>query len=444
MSADQPIEPRELARLWNGVLGRLELELNTHNFNTWLRGTRPIRLDGSTLVVQAKTSFSCDWLNQRLITVVQRVAGHIFDADLTVVFVPEGTDAAPSRPETATAATVGLAVAMAPIVLGTLNRNYRFETYLAADGNRLAYESCLAVVQPIDYAVSPIVIYGPPGLGKTHLLHSLAHCAAAEGWATACLSAEEFTTRYQTALRRRDLEPFHATFRNLKLLIVDDLQYLAGKEATQVELVHTIEAVNNAGGHVVFASELHPFDINLIDRLASRLVGGLIARVEPFRAAERQCFIEQLARARRASLPRWAIERIAGCEIPSVRVLQGAVNAALALQQRENLDLRRLDAELTRISVDAVCPGIFDDRFLLDAIARHFDTKFEEMAGRSRKQQVAQARAVAIAAMKERGRSLSEISRTLGGRHPSTISELVARGQQLIAADAGLRAVLAG
>jgi chromosomal replication initiator protein len=443
MFAAEPLEPRELARLWNAVLGRLELELNPHNFNTWLRGTHVLRFEGTRLVVEARTSFNCDWLNQRLITVVQRAAGHVFGSDLSVLFVPDGMLAALALPAASDQAMGALSVPTVSI-LGTLNRSYRFESYLAAEGNRLAYESCLAIVEPMDFSVSPVVIFGAPGVGKTHLLHALAHRAAAAGWPVACLSAEEFTTRYMTALRHKDVEPFQTTFRLVKLLVIDDLQYVAGKRATQDELVHTIDAVVNGGGYVVCASELHPLDIDLPDRLASRLAAGIVTRVEPFCAGERKTFIEQLARERRTSLPAWAADRIAGCEVPSARVLQGAVHAAIALQQRGLLDMRRLDAELTRISMSAVCPGAFEDRVLLDVVARYFETTFDELVGRSRKLPVGQARAVAIAALKERGRTLSGIARTLGDRHPSTISELVDRGQQIIATDATLRSALAG
>jgi chromosomal replication initiator protein len=308
----------------------------------------------------------------------------------------------------------------------------------------VAFESCTALVETADLRISPVVVFGAPGMGKTHLLHALACRAAAIGRRVVCLHAEEFTTRYLTAIRGGEMEEFQATVRAADLLLIDDLQYLTGKKGTLDELVHTIDAVTNNGGHVVVASERHPFDLELPDRLSSRLAAGLVTRIEPFRLAERREFIEHLARQLRVALPSWAIERIAGCEVPSTRVLQGAVHAAVALARGERLSLARLDAELTRLSLAELSPCGFDDRTLLEVIARHFETTFDELAGRSRAAAVASARAVAVSALKGRGRSLSEIAAVLGKRDRSTISQLQARGRQLLEREPALRERLAG
>jgi chromosomal replication initiator protein len=435
-------EPRELARSWQAILGRLELEVNAYNYETWLKGTRALRFMGDTLVIEARTSFNCDWLNQSLNTVVERAAAYVYGRRVAVSFVPSG--AAAIGPAAEADATVPSPTAGDGSVIGRINAAYRFESYLMAESNRLAYESCMALVDPIDFAVSPVVIYGAPGMGKTHLLHALAHRAAADGWPVACLSAEEFTTRYQSALRRKDVEGFQDSLRRVRLLIIDDLQYIAGKPATQHELVHTIDAVIHGGGYVVCASELHPLELDLPDRLASRLAAGIVTRVEPFASADRKAFIEQLSRSRRAALPAWAIDRIAGCQVPSIRVLQGAVNAAIALRQRDMLDLRRLDADLTRVAVSEVAPGVLDDRDAVAAIARYFEASAEDVCGRSRKVHVTRARAVVVATLKDRGRSLSAIAELLDGRDPSTISELVPRGRQLLSQHSALADRLAG
>lgn len=436
-------EPRELARSWNAILGRLQLDVNDYNFETWLRGTRPLRLLGNTLIVEARTAFNCDFLNLNLNTVVERAAAHVLGRRVAVSFVPCGTPAATEAAAGAESAEPLQAAAAGPMI-GRINASYRFESYLTAESNRLAYESCMALVEPVDFAVSPVVIFGSPGMGKTHLLHALAHRAADGGWPVACLSAEEFTTRYQTALRKHTMEEFQESLRRVRLLIIDDLQYVAGKAGTQHELVCTMDAVIHGGGHVVCASELHPLEIDLPDRLASRLAAGIVTRVEPFDSAGRKAFIEQLSRTRRLALPTWAIERIAGCDVSSIRVLQGAVNAAIALRQRDMLDLRRLDADLTRIAVSDVAPGALEDAGILAAVARYFDANLDDIRGRSRKVPVARARAVAVAALKERGRSLSAIAELLDGRDPSTISELVARGQQLLGEHPTLAQRLAG
>jgi chromosomal replication initiator protein len=422
---------REVSRAWQAVLGRLELEITTQNFTTWLKGTRALRLEDDTLVVEARTAFNCDWLNQRLIVVVQRAVYQVIGEELRVLFVPKGAASgdelmmAPAEPEPP----------RAPAVVGSLNCAYSFERYVPAEGNRLAFECTTALVGETDFRISPVVVYGSPGMGKTHLLHALARRAANQGWAVACLNAEEFTSRYMNAIRRGSVEDFQLALRGMRLFVLDDLQYLAGKKGTLDELVHTIDAIGNAGGHVVVGSERHPAEIDLPERLASRLSAGIATRIEPFAMAERHDFVERLSRELRVALPAWAVDRIAGLEMPSVRILQGAANAAVTLQRLGQLTQARLDLELTRISIAECKPAVSADRNLLDAIARRFETTFEELVGRSRKPHLAAARAVAAATLQQQGRSLSAIASVLGGRDRSTISQLAERGRTMIAAD---------
>lgn len=438
MEALSPIEPN-LSESWQAVLGRLQVELPAHNFNTWLRGTRALRLEGGRLLIEARTALSCEWLNIKLGAVVGLAVSAQLARAVEVEFVPRGSvgaaEDAPERygrgaPETG--------------VVGRVNCAFTFERYIPGEGNQVAYESCMRLLEGDQLPISPVVIYGAPGLGKTHLLHALACRAAAASRRVACLNAEEFTTRFQSALHGGGMEAFRTDLRSVDLFIIDDLQYLAGKKATLDELLHTLDVVSNAGGHVVVASERHPSDLELPERLASRLAAGIATRVEPFALGERRQFIDHIARGLRAGLPTWAVERIAGCEIPSTRVLQGAVHAAVALGRCGRLDPARLDADLMRVVAVDSAPSGSDDRAVLETIARHFGVPLEALIGRTRGTAVNGARAIAIHALKERGRSLSQIAAILDGRDPSTISQLQTRGRDLLAQDAALQARLVG
>jgi chromosomal replication initiator protein len=436
-------DPRSLARAWQAILGRLEFEVSTHNFATWLRGTRALRLEHDTLVVQAAASYGCDWLNQRLVTVVERATEDMTGRPLRVVFVPRGQLEAEAEPaEAARRSAAAPAPPTAPAVVGSLNTAFTFDRYVPGEGNFLAHRACAALFDDEGAAaISPVVIWGAPGMGKTHLLHAVASAAVARGWPVACLSAEQFTSRYQGALRRQEVERFQAELRAVRLLVLDDLQYLEGKKATAEEFVHTVDAISMAGGHVVIASERHPGDLDFPGRLQSRLTAGLVTRVQPFLADERRRYVEQLAVELRVGLPGAVVDRLAGIEAPSVRVLQGAVHGAVALARCGRLDLRRLDAELCRLTASEAA-GRPLDAGALEAIARHFGTTPADVIGRSRKAPVAEARALAVVALRDRGLSLAAVGEALGGRDRSTISQLEARGRTLLESSPALRALL--
>jgi chromosomal replication initiator protein len=281
-------------------------------------------------------------------------------------------------------------------------------------------------------------------MGKTHLLHALASKAHQQGWAVACFRAEEFTSRYMTAYREQQLPSFQAAVRGARLFVLDDLQYLHGKPGIQEELVHIVDTLSLGGGYVAFGSERSPLDLGFTERLASRLVAGTSVHVQPFRYPERLAYATCVACERHCELPAWALERVAHIEAPSIRVLLGAVNAAISLERSGMLELARLDTELLKRSLEAIAPRATSDRTIAEAIARHFQTTFEELAGRSRKPAVTAARGATVAALKEHGRSNAEIAKLLGDRDRTTISQLGGRGRELLDADPALRRLATG
>ncbi len=436
------LDARELARGWQAVLGRLELELNPYNITTWLAPARARSFDGAVLTLEARSAMACEYLDRRLRVVIERAAAHVFGTTVTLALVAAGERA----PEDFDAAVARGAPASGTLAIGAVNCSLPFKDYPAAEGNRLAYQACIALVEPAEELVtSPVVLFGSPGMGKTHLLHALACRAKDMGRRVACLSAEEFTNRFQGALRARRADEFQDQVRTVDLLIVDDLQYIAGKTATQVELVCTMDAVSNTGGHIVVASERHPFELGLIDRLESRLSAGIITRVDPFEWQERRAFVEHVARRKRGGLPAWAIDRLAAVNAPSVRVLLGCVNAAMALERAQKLDMRGLDASLAGVTVlESAQAATGGEQDLLDRIARYFAIATEDLVGRSRSPRFNDARAVAAAALQKRGYSLPRIAAILSGRDKSTVSTLASRGRAMIEEQDILRHLLAG
>jgi chromosomal replication initiator protein len=424
---------RELARTWQGVLGRLELELPAHNFEPWLRPTQPLRFDGDTLLVRTPVALHVEWLNTQFGTIAQRHLALELGREIALRFVANGHD------ETSTENVAK----PAPTTPG-LNRKYTFATYLPVGANQLALEACRAILSDDEPAASPVLVWGAPGVGKTHLLHATAACATLQCRSVALLSGEDFTDRYQRAIRANDVDQFQVALREADLLVVDDLQSIAGKGGTLNQLVATTDAVLNRGGHVLLASELHPSVLNLPERLASRIYGGLVANIGPVEGEERRMFVEHLARVSRASLPAWCLDRVAAGCCGSARILQGAVHSAINLDRCGKLTLQGLDEALAGLFIREAVTSAPDPSVVIERVAEYFQLNASDVYGRSRKADARDARAVAIAALARTGRSLSQIAAMLDDRDPSTISPLVRRGKKLLDESAALRQALAG
>jgi chromosomal replication initiator protein len=431
-------DAHDLNRLWSSILGRAELEVDPHVYRTWLKGTRAVAFAESVMRVEAATPFACDWLNQRLQPLLARVARELAGGEVVFDFFPRGI--AHDDRELALSEAAATLRRGPGALLGRRRGDYTFDRYHVAAANRVAWCSTVALVRETDCRISPVVLWGAPGVGKTHLLHAMAGEAQEAGLNVACLTAEEFINRYMRALRANAVEEFHATIRGVGLLIIDDLQFLRGKRGVLDELVHTIDAVTDCGGAVAVASEQHPDELGLPDRLRTRLDAGIVAHLTALDASARRELAAERARERQTPLPDWALDRIASIEVDSVRTLEGAVNTAILLARADALDAGRLDAALARIAVNGVATSTaLTPRLVLETVGRHFDTCADELAGRSRKAEHTIARAAVAAVLKQRGHSLSAIGEILGGRDKATISGLVDRGRAVVEGDLRLQ-----
>ncbi len=435
-------EPRDAARLWEAALGRLQIEVSRANFETWLRGTRALARDGGALTVEAGSPFRADWLNGNLAALASHCLSELAREPLSARFVAPGADHDGGHAANGAAPAPVNADADDPAALGRINRAFTLKRYFRSRGNALALDGCLGLLGDDDAAtpaISPVVVHGEPGAGKTHLLHGIARAARERGWSVACLSGEGFTMRYQRALRDGAVEAFQDAVRSVRLLIVDDLHDLVGKQGTLRELLHTLDAVTHAGGGAALGSEARPRELGLPERLGSRLEAGLVANVAPFAPAERRAFIEARLRELRLALPPWSIDLLAG-RPGSARVMLGNVHAAAALQRQGELDEPRLAAALGAAELREC--GMETAKAVVERIAAHFALAAGDLEGRARTREATRARAVAAAALRAGGRSHAEVGALLGGRGRSTVMGLAERGRALAERDPALAALL--
>ena len=427
MPSSRVSEAKELSRLWKAVSGRLQIDMSAAAYKTWIEGARPLHRGAGVLTVEARSSFVAEYLRSNLLLMADGAASAVSGDDLRVEFV------APGGATTILPPSAG-APCEPPELVGRLNRRFTFDRYLPTMGNRAALEACVQMVDEPQGAVQTLTVYGVPGMGKTHLLHALAAYAYQRGSSCACLTAEEFTNRFQHALRGEPAaaEAFHERMRSLNLLIIDDLQSVAGKTKTVDEIVHTMDAVKHADGFTVIASETNPLNLNLPDRLLTRLAEGVVTALDPFDRDERRLFVERTARDARAGLPTWCIDRLAASTMPSVRFIIGMVNSAIGLHRRGMLTEATLDAELMRFAIAQSVSELSEEE-VIERVVRYFEASFTEIQGRSRQGRVAQARAVLTVAFQQRGESFAAIGRRFDNRDRATVRDLFARGQRLIA-----------
>lgn len=438
---------REIARTWQAVIGRLQVDITRANFETFVVPTRALRFEDGCLLVETPHALHLGMLNDSIRQSARMALLAITGEEIDIVFVSAGLSAGIDGGNWANGVQAG-EVAIDPacsrggVVVGNVNRRFSLDAYLPSSGNRLAVSACLSLIEGAE-AHESVAIWGAPGLGKTHLLHGLAMRAAQAGRSTACLSAEDFTSSFQRALKAHDVDSFHEKLRGVNLLIIDDLQEFSGKTRTQEVLVHTVDSILNAGGHLVVAGEVHPLELDLPERLRTRFAAGVVANIRPFQSPERREFVECVARNLRESLPAWAIERIVALGDVPVRIIKGAVSTAVALQRDASLDVANLDLALAKLFVVGHATRETSAADIICAVAAHFGSTPAEIRGRSRKADVIQARAVAAAALKARGLSLTRVGEELGGRDRSTLSDVVKRGQRLLEEVPALRERLA-
>ena len=279
-------------KLWQAALGELQLQMTRATFDTWLRGSRVVACENGALTLYVRHAYAVDWLQNRLLATIKRVLKRLAGRDVDVVFttkapeveadlelvpeqLPPGEADEPAEPEGRRAQANGQPSSI-------LNPRYTFDSFVVGSGNRLAQAACMAAADNPAHAYNPLVIYGGVGLGKTHLLHAVGHIAQGHGLSVLYLSAEWFTNDLINAIRAQTTEAFRAKYRSIDVLLVDDIQFIAGKERTQEEFFHTFNTLHGANKQIVISSDRPPKALlSLEERLRSRFNWGLIADMQP-------------------------------------------------------------------------------------------------------------------------------------------------------------------
>lgn len=407
---------------WQSVLGQLQMEMPRASFDTWVRDTKPVSYQDGVLTVGVSNAYARDWLENRLASTVNRLLVGILNSSVDVNFIVNGNeteqpmDEAPqSKPEPVFASSDQ------PRSL-SINPRYVFDTYVVGSGNRLAHAACLAVAEKPARAYNPLFLYGGVGLGKTHLLHAIGNSCHARGLNVLYVSSEEFTNDMISAIRTHTNQAFREKYRSADVLLVDDIQFIAGKESTQEEFFHTFNTLHGQDKQIIVSSDRPPKSLNTLDeRLRSRFEWGLTADIQPPDLETRLAILRSKAERTGRQISDDILETIARRVQSNIRELEGALNRILAFA---DLSGSSLTPNLVEVALADLLPQRSDvaPGKIMELVAKEWQTTVEALLGRDRSQKIAQPRQVAMYLMrKETDASLPMIGQVLGGRDHTTV-----------------------
>ena len=422
-------------QVWHVALGQLQLQMTRATFDTWVKDTHIISQNDDSLVIGTKSAFAKDWLENRLLTTISRTVANILGHAVQIQFVVD----AENTTEQNGAAPVLLQDPEQVSSLSTkngrdknrngsgknrpmLNHKYTFEQFIVGASNRLAHAASLAVAEMPAEAYNPLFLYGGVGLGKTHLLQAIAHFALAQGKHITYTTSETFTNDLINAIRTQSTDIFREKYRNTDFLLIDDIQFIAGKESTQEEFFHTFNALHSSGSQIVLSSDRTPKAITTLEeRLRSRFEWGLQADVQPPDLETRIAILRFKAEVLNADIPDDVVEFVARRAQSNIRELEGALNKVVAhgAMMRQNINLALANVALQDIVSRQA--ELTVDQIIAD-VADFYRLDKEILIGRGRSKDIAAARHMAMyLAREETGASLPQIGEALGGRDHTTV-----------------------
>lgn len=407
---------------WQSVLGQLQMEMPRASFDTWVRDTRPVSFHNGTLTIGVRNAYARDWLENRLASTVNRLLGGILNGSVAVSFVVRGNEKETETEEPPLPSTVEVDSAPEPSRNSTLNPRYVFENFVVGSGNRLAHAACLAVAEKPARAYNPLFLYGGVGLGKTHLLHAIGNSCHARGLSVLYVSSEEFTNDMITAIRTHTTQAFREKYRSIDVLLIDDIQFIAGKESTQEEFFHTFNTLHGQDKQIIVSSDRPPKSlVTLEERLRSRFEWGLTADIQPPDLETRLAILRSKAEKTGRQVSDEILESIARRVQSNIRELEGALNRILAYA---DLSGSSLTPNLVEAALADLLPQHSDiaPAKVIELVAKEWQVSVDALIGRDRSRKVAQPRQVAMYLLrKETDSSLPQIGDALGGRDHTTV-----------------------
>ena len=445
---------------WDQILTRIETKVNRHSFHTWFKPTSFLADAGASISVRVPNPLFTNWLTKHYSVVISEALVEVRRPELAIVYIPDDETPAPPSdlagplrvedPEKAEVVAPPAAEdgGVAAVATGGLTPRYTFDTFIVGPSNQFAHAACRAVAEAPSRSYNPLFIYGGVGLGKTHLMHAIGQYVLQHNQSLKLtyISSERFMNEMINALRYERILDFRERYRSVDVLLVDDIQFVSGKEGTQTEFFHTFNALYDAQKQIVLSSDHPPHEIpNLEERLRSRFEWGLIADIQAPDIETKVAILKRKAEAEAVPLPDNVAMYIAGRIKSNIRELEGSLIRLIAYASLTGREISlELTQEVLRNMSDSDAKAITIET-IQKFVSEYYQLKVTELKSRNNSKSVAMPRQVAMYLCKSLTHaSLPEIGRSFGGKHHSTVIHSIRKVEERRRSDKDFNSLIAG
>ncbi len=450
---------QQAKQIWEAVLGELQIQVTRPSYETWLKGTIGVAKERDEFIVGTPNAFVAEMLEQRMYSLISQAMERVTKSRTEVRFrvlqigntstdehisvSPDHIQESANKTQDSGRSNVHESLNLPQLDKPTfLNPRYTFETFIVGKSNELAHAAAEAVSNNPGFVYNPLVLYSDVGLGKTHLLHAIGHKVLSQKKTLIYATTEEFTNEYIKAIREGQTEAFRIRYRSAEVLLLDDIQFLIGKEQTQEGFFHTFNALHMSNRQIVITSDRPVNALTLLEgRVQSRLAGGLVVDIQSPDLETRLAILRAKAELMKQEIAVEVIEFLAERIHKNIRELEGSLNRVIAYAQLTQMPVTvQLVKQAVADVVNSLGTRRLSETTVIDVVSSYFGIGRDALAGRKRDKRTAHARQVTMYLLrKEANLGLSTIGRILGGKDHTTVKHGCDRIANQLNADAGLR-----